>query len=202
MRIGPREIKWLCSLDLTVSGRPLNLHRAQNRLRLTPCFCAGVRPLRESLFIQMPLSSLCSINLKYEKKSLFSLNYFENNRIQSPVWASLAKIMEITVIVWGRQISSSWWAAGKYRWRRKPEGQYSLLYDLSHAALNFPPAVGSVSRRAAAHVLTWSPFAAFIWTDFTVIWVIYVFICATVLLGWLWGRSQLKLSQETSSDSI
>lgn len=39
-----------------------------------------------------------------------------------------------------------WRAAGKYRWRRQPEGQYSLLYNLSPAALNYLAAAGAGGR--------------------------------------------------------
>lgn len=79
------------------------------------------------------------------KKSLFSWNHSERNIIQSPVWDCLAKIMEISVIVWGRQTLGRWQAAGKYRWRRQPEGQYSLLYNLSQAALNYFAEAGTAA---------------------------------------------------------
>lgn len=50
------------------------------------------------------------------------------------------------MIVWGgRQTLGRWRAAGKYRWRRQPEGQYSLLYNLSPAALNYLPATAVAS---------------------------------------------------------
>lgn len=99
------------------------------------------------------------LNKLGRKKSLFSWNYLEKNIIQSPVWDCLAEIIEITVIVWGRQSVSRWWAAGKYRWRRQPKGQYSLLYNLSQAALNFLSTAGTMNLRAAAHELSWSPLA-------------------------------------------
>lgn len=62
--------------------------------------------------------------------------------------------MEISVIVWGRQTLGRWQAAGKYRWRRQPEGQYSLLYNLSQAALNYLAAAGMAAgprQQAPAH---------------------------------------------------
>lgn len=80
-------------------------------------------------------------------KSLFSW-ICSQKKYQSrpPAWDCLAEIMEITMIVWGgRQTLGRWRAAGKYRWRRQPEGQYSLLYNLSPAALNYLPATAVAS---------------------------------------------------------
>lgn len=42
-----------------------------------------------------------------------------------------------------------WRAVGKYRWRRQPEGQYSLLYNLSLAALNYLTVAAAAAAGAA-----------------------------------------------------
>lgn len=53
----------------------------------------------------------------------------------------------------GRQTLGRWRAAGKYRWRRQPEGQYSLLYNLSPAALNYLAAAAAAAAVASGGCL-------------------------------------------------
>lgn len=123
--------------------------------RLFVCLAAPQQLLFKQI-LSSPLSSIISRRAEGRegKKSLFSWNHSERNIIQSPVWDCLAKIMEISVIVWGRQTLGRWQAAGKYRWRRQPEGQYSLLYNLSQAALNYLAAAATAAgprQQAPAH---------------------------------------------------
>lgn len=94
-----------------------------HQIHLAACLCASLcwdkverKTACASNFIRL---TFITFVLNKLKKSLFSWNYSEKNIIQSSVLDCLAKIIQITMIVWGSQTFSRWSAAGKYRWRRQ-----------------------------------------------------------------------------------
>lgn len=139
-----------CNVVLKLILRPITLH-----LTLQMCICDTHTHIYMSMLT--PKCPVCNMHgfssTGYWLSHLIHLFFitFVLNELQkvyffgitwkkkmssSSVWDYLAKIIEITVIVWGSQTFSRWWAAGKYRWGRQPQLRDNIPIDIIYHKLH------------------------------------------------------------------